>query len=211
MSGSSDTAVLRIEGLSLAFGAHQVFSDFSWTLKPGVSLVSGGEGRGKTSLLRILAGEQRFDGGTVRLKDIDPGLGAPAYSREVFWADPRSEAHHAIAASAWLASLTPRYPRFDEALCAHLCEGLDLAEHLAKPLYMLSTGSRRKVWLAGALASGATLTLIDEPFAALDTRSIRFLREFLEEAAGHVRRAWLLADYEAPAGLALSGLRHLGD
>ena len=165
-----------------------------------MSLVCGGEGRGKTSLLRILAGEQRADSGTVRLGEIDLGLDAQAFRGEVFWADPRSEAHHAIAATAWFKTLPSHYTRFDEALCAYLCEGLELEVHLAKPLYMLSTGSRRKVWLAGALASGATLTLIDEPFAALDTRSIRFLCEFLEEACAHASRAWLLADYEAPRG-----------
>jgi ABC-type nitrate/sulfonate/bicarbonate transport system ATPase subunit len=74
---------------------------------------------------------------------------------------------------------------------------------------MLSTGSKRKVWLSAAFASGAALTLIDQPFAALDAPSIRFLRELLVEASEHTSRAWLLADHAAPAGIAFGTVRDL--
>ena len=77
-------------------------------------------------------------------------------------------------------------------------------------MYMLSAGSRRKVWLSAAFAAGATLTLIDEPFAALDMSSIRFLRSLLEEASQHTDRAWLLADHVPPEGLELKTRLRLG-
>ena len=48
------------------------------------------------------------------------------------------------------------------------------------------------------------LTLIDQPFAALDAPSVRFLTELLHEAASHPSRAWVIADYEAPAGITLA-------
>jgi len=67
---------------------------------------------------------------------------------------------------------------------------------------MLSTGSRRKVGLAAALAAGQPLTLIDQPFAALDGGSIRFLREVFADLADHPSRTWVVADFEAPAGAA---------
>ena len=81
-----------------------------------------------------------------------------------------------------------------------LVEGFALGPHVHKPLYMLSTGSRRKVWLTAALAAGTALTLLDEPFAALDMPSVRFLREALNDASRHASRAWVLADHEAPKG-----------
>jgi energy-coupling factor transporter ATP-binding protein EcfA2 len=71
---------------------------------------------------------------------------------------------------------------------------------------MLSTGSKRKVWLAGAFASGATVTLLDEPFAALDKASIGFVMELLEEAAHHPKRAWVLAHHEAPGAVPLAAI-----
>ena len=51
----------------------------------------------------------------------------------------------------------------------------------------------------------APLTLLDMPFAALDAPSRGVVRELLAEAAQHAHRAWVVADYEAPAGVPLSG------
>jgi hypothetical protein len=45
--------------------------------------------------------------------------------------------------------------------------------------------------------------------AALDAPSIRLLRELLAEASEHPRRAWLLADHEAPAGIAFGTVMDL--
>ena len=134
-----------------------------------------------------------------------------AYRAQVFWMDPRSTAHDAEVAAQWLATTAARYPQWDAALLQDLCEALDLRPHLDKPLYMLSTGSKRKVWLAAACASGAPLTLLDEPFAALDKTSIRCLLGVLGDAAAQPQRAWVLADYVAPPGVPLAWQLDLGD
>ncbi len=76
-----------------------------------------------------------------------------------------------------------------------------LHPHLEKKLYMLSTGSRRKVALAGLLVSGATVTCLDQPYAALDLASIKVIREFLNDMADHANRSWVVADYVADPGL----------
>ena len=86
-----------------------------------------------------------------------------------------------------------------------------LGPHLTKPGTMLSAGTRRKVWLAGAFASGAAVTLLDEPFAALDKASIGFVLELLDDAAASSTRAWVVADYEAPRGVPLAAEVDLGD
>lgn len=75
---------------------------------------------------------------------------------------------------------------------------------------MRSTGTRRKVFLAGAFASRAAVTLLDEPFAALDRASIALVLELLQEAATHPSRAWVVADYAAPARVGLAGECELG-
>jgi energy-coupling factor transporter ATP-binding protein EcfA2 len=74
---------------------------------------------------------------------------------------------------------------------------------------MLSTGSRRKVALAGALASGAMVTLLDQPFVSLDAVSIQEVLDFLQAMSSHPTRAWVVADYTVPKGVDLALLVQL--
>ena len=180
-------------------------------IPPGVSWVGGGEGRGKSSLLRCLAGDLLLPGSRLQIGSTVLATAPAAYRAQLFWMDPRTSAHDQVRGVDFLASVAARYPGWNAALLADLTEALDLAPHLHKPLYMLSTGSKRKAWLAAAPASGAALTLLDEPFAALDKRSIRCVLDLLRDAASHPQRAWVVADYEAPAGVPLAQHIDLGD
>lgn len=202
--------LLQGDGITCRVGLRVLFDRLSLRVPVGVTLVQGGEGTGKTSLLRLLAGELAASSGQLRIGTVDLATHPEVYRQQVFLADPRTQVFDQITPLAYLASLQSRYPGFDAACIGELIDGLSLAEHQHKPLYMLSTGSRRKVWFAGAVASGATVTLLDEPFAALDSRSMAFVRQLLTDAANNPLRAWVLADYEAPAGVPLAGVIDLG-
>ena len=153
-------------------------------LSPGLVAVTGDEGTGKTRLLRSLSGDLPVPGGQ-------------ALERDALWLDlalPKRDDETPL--QVW-ASLRPRCPNWNPELQQELIEALDLQEHQGKKLFMLSTGSRRKVALVGLLAAGATVTCLDQPFDALDAPSARVLREFLAEMADHPTRTWVVADYEA--------------
>lgn len=203
-SPAAKHSVLRVEGLRFAWpGQPPLFNGLAMALGPGVHLLRGEDGCGKSTLLALLAGERIAQSGRLTIAGASLPGDAAAYRQSVFWIDPHSEAFDQVnAAEAW-ATLATNHPAFDFALLADLAEAFGLNEHAHKPLYMLSTGSKRKVWLCAAFAAGAPLTLIDQPFAALDGPSIRLLRELLAEACEHPQRAWLLADHEAPAGVSL--------
>ncbi len=198
------TTVLQIDGLRFRFSQHELFANFSASIPPGVTWVQGGEGSGKTTLLRLMAGEVAATAGHLQINGASLANQPLAYRSQVFWADPRSEALDAMTPVAYWAAVQQRYPAFDSHLLADLVAGLSLAPHQDKALYMLSTGSKRKVWLAAAFASGAAVTLLDEPFAALDKASINLVLELLHDAATHTTRAWVVADYEAPRGVPLA-------
>ena len=207
----SNVAVLQATDLRSTLANGVLLHLPTLTIPAGLSLVQGGEGRGKTTLLRLLAGELPQQVGNMVLADIDLHTQDAAYHRAVTWFDPRSTDHDAHSATAFFQTQSVRYPTWDTALLHELVDALGLTAHVDKPLYMLSTGSKRKVWLAAAFASGATLTLLDEPFAALDGASTRALRELLTEVASHPRRAWLVADYQAPGQMPLALTVDLGD
>lgn len=203
-------ALLRVDDLCFAYPSRPLFVHWRAAVAPGLYLVSGDDGSGKTTLLRLLAGELPAQSGQLQIGDFLLSDDAPAYRRQVFRTDPASEAFAQWTAMAWFAQLLEPYPAFDMALAARLLEQLFLAPHRSKTGHMMSTGSRRKVWLAAALASGAPVVLIDQPFAALDTPSIRVVTELLQQAARPSGRVVMLADYEVPRGLQLNGRIVLG-
>lgn len=207
MTTGESPAVLQVRDLGFAYPKQPaLFTDWSLDLAPGVTWVGGDESTGKTTLLRLLAGELLPQSGSLRLHDGTTLAGhGVTYRNQVAWADPRSAAFDALTPAAYWDSQRTRYQGWNASLLAELIDGLALEPHLPKALYMLSAGTKRKVFLAGVLASGATVTLLDEPFAALDRASIGLVLELLQEAAAHPSRAWVVADYVAPPGVGLTG------
>ena len=128
----------------------------------------------------------------------------------VFWGDPRAGDLDKLTARGWLDSLPAHYPLWDAAALATHIEGFTLHEHLDKPFYALSTGSKRKVLMAGALASGAPLTLIDEPVGGLDKPSATYLGRALAQVAGQPGRVVVVAHYEALPGVPWGTVVELG-
>lgn len=141
---------------------------------PGLNAVTGDEGSGKTRLLRELAASQP----------------------DALWLDLRLPEHDDHTPETVWNELQARCPRWNTRLQNDLSDALQLQDHLGKSLFMLSAGSRRKVALVGLLASGASVTCIDQPYAALDLASVRIVQAFLTDAADHPSRAWVVADYE---------------
>ncbi len=161
--------------------------------------------------MRLLAGDLPATSGTLQLNGLNLPEEAHADGDRIFWIDPRNEADDALSPRAYFETLKAKFSGFDAKALDTLIAGLSLDEHIDKALYMLSTGSKRKVWIAAAIASGAELILIDDPFAALDKPSIRFITQLLQDASKQSTRAWVISGYEAPEGVNLAQLINLGD
>jgi len=142
---------------------------------PGLNAVTGDEGSGKTRLLRELTQS----------------------TPDALWLDLRLPEHDEQTPEQVWAMLQAQCPRWSPDLQIDLTQALRLQDHLGKRLFMLSAGSRRKVGLVGLLASGAAITCLDQPYAALDMASVRVIQEFLTDMVDHPSRAWVVADYEA--------------
>ena len=181
-------------------------------LPPGVTWLGGGESRGKTTLLRLLSGDLPLPTGIdLHMNGKTLVSGQQGYRPQVAWFDPHNVAlDHQTAMQCWAAA-AQGFPLWDAALLLQMQEQLGLSPHLDKTLAMLSTGTKRKVWLSAALASGASVTLLDMPFAALDKPSVTFLLDWLKTNSVHASRAWVVADYVAPLGVPLAHTIDLGD
>jgi ABC-type multidrug transport system ATPase subunit len=196
-------AVAQVDALFYSHPQRPLFVQWSARFPAGVTLMQGDEGSGKTTLLRLLAGALPADAGVFEIAgmrlDADPAL----YRRQVFRTEPHTELPQQLSALEWLDKVADRHPGMDRPALPALIGRLGLREHQDKPLYMLSTGSRRKVWLLAAFACGTPLTLLDQPFDALDKASIVAVRDLLRDVGAQPGRAWVVADYVAPTGVAL--------
>ena len=198
----ADDGMLQVQGLGFAYPQCPVLDGLSFRWPAGLALVQGDESTGKSTLLKLLAGELVPQAGEILLQGVRQRTAPADYRTRVFWQDPRGTALDELAASQWLDGLPARYPAWNAAALAAHVAGFSLEPHLHKPFFALSTGSRRKVLMAGALASDAALTLIDEPVAGLDKPSVSYLAHALAEAARDPARLVVVAHYEALPGVA---------
>ena len=205
--------ILQADGLSFGYPEPPqkvLFDRLSVGLSPGVTWVCGDEGSGKTTLLQLLAGALLPTAGQLQIHGVSWTQNRVAYQQQVAWLDPRDRALNQHTAEQIFSTLAQRQPGFSlELLQAHIA-GLSLAPHLHKALFMMSTGTRRKVLMAASLAAQAPVTLLDQPFMALDRPSIAYLLDVLADAAWPPGRAWVVADYEAPKNVTLAGVIKLG-
>lgn len=150
-------------------------------LPPGVHLLLDEADSAKYRLLPWLAGTQSAPAPALLQCGAWPA-GSSAYQAQVF-AVPLSSYAPKQPIAQWLSEQRQRWPHWSEAAWQQHVAGFALEEHLGKSWWQLSTGTLRKVWQAAALASGAAITLIDEPDAGLDLASIRYLGQALNQLA----------------------------
>jgi len=177
---------LRVDGIACERGGRLLFSGLSFALAPGELLaLTGANGAGKTSLLRLIAGLAQPDAGTIELDGRHEDLGVGQHShfvahreaiklvltvREnlVFWGDYLGGGDVDLALA-----------------------GFDLESLADYPAQLLSAGQRRRLALSRLCLVKRVLWLLDEPTTGLDTRS-------------QERLAGAIANHLAAGGLAIA-------
>lgn len=202
--------LLSIDALHFGFPGQALFTNLSAHVSAGMTLICGGDGCGKTTLLRLIAGALSPTAGKLSINGVDAQSQLAKYQAQVFWVEPHSETFDQLTVLEFFAKQREQFAHFDNPALAQLVGGLDLSAHQRKRIFMLSTGTKRKVWLAAGLASNATVTLFDEPFAALDGPSISFLTTWLKNSSEVTSCAWIVAACSAPVGVSLASMIDLG-
>jgi heme exporter protein A len=169
---------LAVRGLACRRGDRLLFEGLGFELHAGqVIWLRGANGRGKTSLLRLLAGFSRPAGGTLERAGDPRGLVYIAHSNAL------KDDLSAFENLQFLARL--HGDDADESACTEALRRFGLASRRRAPVRTLSQGQRRRVALSRlALARPATLWVLDEPFDALDAEGILTLNRLLSDHAG---------------------------
>ncbi|MCI4364926.1 MAG: ABC transporter ATP-binding protein [Thermoplasmata archaeon] len=168
---SSSEPLLRVEGVSAAWGAQPVLDRVSFEVGTGELLVLlGPNGSGKSTLLRCLAGLERPSGGRIVLDGRDV-TEVPAHRRKIvlMFQDAALFPHRTVFENIAYAPLLQRRPRpeVDEEVRRQV-DLLGLAGLEDRSPDQLSGGERQRVALARTLAARPHVVLLDEPLASID-------------------------------------------
>ena len=165
-------------------GDRLLFAALDFRLEPGGALlVSGPNGSGKTSLLRLMAGLARPAAGEIRWKGAPVGDVREDFHATMAYVGHRDAVNPALTVLENLAFHAEL--RMPGRVAAERLEGAlertGLLAAAAMPAGLLSTGQSRRLALARALAAPARLWILDEPAATLDAMSTAALAATVAE------------------------------
>ncbi|MFB6119214.1 ABC transporter ATP-binding protein [Halosegnis sp.] len=200
-------AVLEADGLHRSFGTERAVDDVSFEVDAGEFFaLLGPSGCGKTSTLRLLAGLDAPDAGSVRLAGEDI-TDRPARNRatNIVFQDLVLFPHMTVAENVGYGLARDGVPAGERARRVREALSLvDLAGFGERDPTALSGGQRQRVALARALVNDPAVLLLDEPLSSLD----RALREDMQAEFRRIQResdtAFLYVTHDQEAALSMS-------
>lgn len=174
-AGVSFAATLKFDAVEVSLGGRKVLDRFSLTLSPGeIVCLLGESGSGKSTALRVAAGIQRIEGGTVRINDeivSGPGVHVPPDRRGIglMFQDFALFPHLTLLENVTFGlKRLGRAAALAQARQALKRVGLDDRENDYP--HMLSGGQQQRLALARSIAPRPGILMLDEPFSSLDAR-----------------------------------------
>lgn len=194
---------LQIEGISKRFGDLELFKNISFTVEERnrVGLIAR-NGRGKSTLLKIIAGEEPCDEGRITLRG---GIRVGYLEQEPDFDGELTVIEACLQRNSEKAGVIARYERAveggDEKSLQHLMEEMDRLEawdyenrakqvlgklkisRFDQPVKELSGGQKKRIALAAVLIDQPELMILDEPTNHLDMEMVEWLEEYLSRTA----------------------------
>ncbi|WP_458108728.1 metal ABC transporter ATP-binding protein [Arthrobacter sp. R3-55] len=189
------THAISVENVTVHYGEVLALDSASLTLEHSrICGLVGMNGSGKSTLFKVIMGMVKPDSGKVLINGEPPvkmrkeaGIGYVPQSEDVDWAFPLSVRDVVMMGRYGHLGFTRRPRKADRDAVEHALERVELGEFADRQIGQLSGGQKKRAFVARGIAQGATMMLLDEPFAGVDKRSeatiTRLLRELAEDGA----------------------------
>ena len=194
----SDVPRLEVRNLTRRFDGLAAVEDLSLSISPGqVTCLLGPSGCGKSTALRLIAGVERQDSGSIWVDGAmisGPGRNQPPEVRGIglMFQDFALFPHLTVAENVAFGLNGPG----KAAQVANMLDRVDLAGHGRRYPHQLSGGEQQRVALARALVPGPGIMLMDEPFSGLDDRLRDGVRDATLDILKDTGAAVLLVTHE---------------
>jgi iron(III) transport system ATP-binding protein len=200
---------LTVSRLTKSFGSTPVLAGVDVHVPAGsFTALLGPSGCGKTTLLRLIAGFDDPDGGTVSVGDrlvAGPGRSVPARRRGIGFVPQEGGLFPHLSVAGNVTFGLPRRLRRDAGRVRDLLAlvGLDAALADRAP-HQLSGGQQQRVALARALAPEPSVVLLDEPFSSLDAGLREETRTAVSAALGATGATAVLVTHDQAEALSMA-------
>ena len=195
---------LQIENISKSFGDLVLFNDISFTVeeRQRIGLIAC-NGKGKSTLLKVIAGEEPHDGGKITLRN---GIRVGYLEQEPDFDNGLTVIEACLQRNSDKAGIIAQYEEAiannDHSNLQHLMEEMDRLQawdyenrakqvlsrlkisNFTQPIKELSGGQKKRVALASVLIEEPELMILDEPTNHLDLEMVEWLEEYLSRLSG---------------------------
>ncbi|ASM08340.1 MULTISPECIES: cytochrome c biogenesis heme-transporting ATPase CcmA [Serratia] len=176
--------MLEAKSLSCVRDERILFSELSFSVQPGdIIQVEGPNGAGKTSLLRILAGLARPDGGEVCWRGRNTLRDRANYQQDLLFIGHQPGIKAVLTPFENLQFYQAVRGAAEHQAIWRALEQVGLVGYEDLPVAQLSAGQQRRVALARLWLSAAPLWILDEPLTAIDKQGVAELISLFEQHA----------------------------
>ncbi|BCW37507.1 ABC transporter [Arthrobacter sp. StoSoilA2] len=180
-----------VENVTVHYGEVLALDSASLTLDHSrICGLVGMNGSGKSTLFKTIMGMVKPDSGRVLINGHPPmktrkeaGIGYVPQSEDVDWAFPLSVRDVVMMGRYGHLGFTRRPRKADRDAVEQALDRVELGEFADRQIGQLSGGQKKRAFVARGIAQGATMMLLDEPFAGVDKRSEATITRLLRELA----------------------------
>lgn len=182
---------IAVEDVAVRYGDVVALDGATLSVQPGrICGLIGMNGAGKSTLLKAIMGLVKPDRGTVRINGIDPMrarktqvLGYVPQSEDVDWQFPVTVRDVVMMGRYGHMGFTRHARAEDIAAVDRALERTHLESFADRQIGQLSGGQKKRAFIARGIAQGASIMLLDEPFAGVDKHSEATITELLRDLA----------------------------
>ncbi|MGO3894047.1 metal ABC transporter ATP-binding protein [Brevibacterium aurantiacum] len=185
------TPAIAVNEVTVHYGPVVALDRASFTLEPGrICGLIGMNGSGKSTLFKAIMGMAAPDFGTVTINGESTAsarragiLGYVPQSEDVDWDFPLSVREVVMMGRYGHMGPLRLRKRADREAVDEALERVELTEYADRQIGQLSGGQKKRAFVARGIAQGATILLLDEPFAGVDKRTEATITSLLRELA----------------------------
>lgn len=175
-----DPPALEVRDLQRSFNGRRAVEGLTFTVPAGAVFgLLGPNGAGKTTTVRLLTGQLRPDGGTIRVLGTDP-MADPRRLRACIGVMLEEPGHYERLPVRSNLAFFARLHGAPAERVDELLERMDLHAKAREPVARLSRGMRQRLALARALVGAPRILFLDEPTSGLDPHAGREVRRLIE-------------------------------